>query len=137
MLGLTELGVVHTAISLVAVIAGAIELIRSKEISVGRRTGKIYLWSTISTCLTGFGLFQRGGFGIPHALGILTLVILGLAVLSRLTRVFGGASKYIETIGLSTTFFFHMIPGVTETFTRLPIDAPIFSGPMIRSCKRP
>jgi uncharacterized membrane protein len=129
MFGLTELGVVHTAISLVAVVAGAIELIRSKEISVGRRMGKVYLWATIFTCLTGFGIFQRGGFGIPHVLGILTLVILGLATWSRVTRTFGRASKYIETIGLSTTFFFHLIPGVTETFTRLPIDSPMFSGP--------
>jgi uncharacterized membrane protein len=129
MFGLTEFGVVHTAISLVAVTAGAIELIRSKEISVGKRMGKVYLWATIFTCLTGFGIFQRGGFGIPHALGILTLTILGLAILSRSTPVFGRASKYIETVGLSTTFFFHLIPGVTETFTRLPIDAPMFSGP--------
>ena len=28
-----------------------------------------------------------------------------------------------------TTFFFHLIPGLTETFTRLPTGAPLFSSP--------
>jgi hypothetical protein len=27
------------------------------------------------------------------------------------------------------TFFFHLIPGVTESLTRLPVDSPIASGP--------
>lgn len=40
MFGLTQLGVVHTAISLVAVAAGAIALIRDKEITLGNTLGK-------------------------------------------------------------------------------------------------
>jgi len=32
-------------------------------------------------------------------------------------------------VGYSATLFFHMIPGLTETFTRLPLDAPLFSSP--------
>ena len=40
MLGLTNLGVVHTAISLVAVGAGVVALVRGKEISPRNGTGK-------------------------------------------------------------------------------------------------
>src|SRR5690606_1809981 len=65
----------------------------------------------------------------PHALGIITLLVLALAWAAGSTKVFGRAGRYIETVSYSLTFFFHMIPGFTETFTRLPVDAPIFSGP--------
>jgi uncharacterized membrane protein len=123
--GLTTLGVRHTAISLIAVAAGLILLIRDQEISPRNMLGKVYIVTTVITCLTGFGIFQHGGFGKPHALGILTLVVLGVAALAGYTTLFGRLSKYVETVSYSATFLFHMIPGVTETTTRLPLDAPL------------
>ncbi|CAN7164731.1 hypothetical protein LJR290_000177 [Variovorax sp. LjRoot290] len=130
MLGLTPPGAIHTAISLVALAAGLLALIRHREILPSNRLGRAYIWATVLTCLTGFGIFQHGGFGKPHALGVLTLVVLGIAALAGpKKRSFGRASPYVETIGYSATFFFHMIPGLTETFTRLPLGAPLFSGP--------
>ena len=129
MLGLTTLGIFHTAISLIAVAAGLIALVRDRQISPRNRLGKVYVIMTVITCVTGFGIFQHGGFGAPHALGIVTLVVLGVAGLAGSTRLFGSAAPYVETVSYSATFFFHMIPGVTETFTRLPLGAPLFAGP--------
>ena len=127
--GLTSLGVLHTAISLVAVAAGMAALVRYKEISPKTLTGKVYVITTVLTCLTAFGIFQHGGFGKPHALGIITLVVLGVAALAGNTRIFGRASRYVETISYSATFLFHLIPGITETTTRLPLGAPLLPGP--------
>ena len=129
MSGLTTIGIVHTAISLVAVAAGLYAFFRDKEISPRHGVGRVYVWTTVFTCLTGFFIFQHGGFGKPHALGIITLLVLALAWAARSTRLFGRAGRYIETVSYSLTFFFHMIPGFTETFTRLPADAPVFTGP--------
>jgi len=129
MLGLTPLGTVHTAISLVAVGAGLVALVRDRAISVGSRVGQIYVIATVLTCLTGFGIFQHGGFGKPHALGIITLAVLAVAAAAGRPRGFGRASPYVETVGYSATFFFHLIPGVTETATRLPLGAPLVSDP--------
>jgi uncharacterized membrane protein len=125
MFGLTPLGVIHTAISLVAVAAGLIALIRDQEISPRNGLGKIYIITTILTCLTGFGIFQHGGFGKPHVLGIITLVVLGVAYVAGYTRLYGRLSPYIETVSYSATFLFQLIPGVTETTTRLPLGAPL------------
>ena len=125
MLGMTPLGTIHTAISLIAVAAGLIALIGDKEISPRNLVGKIYVITTILTCLTGFGIFQHGGFGKPHALGIITLVVLGVAAVAGYTRLYGRASPYIETVSYSATFLFNMIPGITETTTRLPLGAPL------------
>lgn len=129
MLGLTTIGGVHTAISLVAVAAGSYAFFRDRQISPRNGPGRIYLWATVLSCLTGFFIFQHGGFGKPHVLGIITLLVLALAWAAGSTRLFGRAGRYIETVSYSLTFFFHMIPGFTGTFTRLPVGAPIFSGP--------
>lgn len=122
--GLTPLGVVHTVISLVAVVAGLIAFFRFKEITMNTRAGRVYVVATVLTCLTGFGIYQHGGFGIPHVLGIVTLAVLAVAWQAGQSSVFGKLSPYVATVCFSLTFFFHMIPGVTETATRLPLGSP-------------
>jgi uncharacterized membrane protein len=129
MLGLTTLGIFHTAIGLVAVACGFIALARDKEIGMTTAIGRAYVWTTLVTVLTGFGIFQHGGFGKPHALGVLTLLVMMAAVLARRSRLFGRASAYVETLGYSTTLFFHFIPAITETFTRVPAGNPLASHP--------
>ena len=129
MFGLTTLGTAHTAISLVALAAGFISFGRHRRIVPDSTSGRVYLWATVLTCVTGFGIFQHGGFGPPHALGILTLLVLALAIVARRTTLFGAASPYVETVSYSLSFFFHFIPGTTETFTRFPFGAPLFSSP--------
>ena len=128
MFGLTNLGIVHTLISLVAVAAGAIALIRDGKITWENSIGKTYVITTIIVCLTGFGIFQHGGFGKPHALGIITLLVLTV-IWAASKKSFGKLSPYIETIGYSLTFFFHIVPAITETATRLPLDAPLAASP--------
>jgi uncharacterized membrane protein len=125
--GLTQLGVVHTLISLIAVAAGVIAFFRYGKISPAYTVGKVYVVTTILTCITGFGIFQHGGFGKPHVLGIITLVVLAVAAIAGRTSLFGRASAYVETISYTLTFLFHMIPAITETSTRLPLGAPLLA----------
>lgn len=127
MTGLTPLGTLHTAISLVAVVTGLIACFRYQEISPRTSLGKIYLWTTVVTCITGFGIFQHGGFGPPHVLGVLTLIVLVVTTLADKTTRFGRLSPYVVTVGYSLTLFFHMVPAAAETFTRLPTTSPLFT----------
>ena len=129
MLGLTVLGVIHTVISLVAVAAGIVAFIGSGTISLRTTAGRIYVVTTILTCLTGLPIFQKGGFGPPHVLALLTLAVIAGAIALEKGAFRSAAARYIETIAYSLTFFFHMIPGFTETSTRLPVGAPLASGP--------
>ncbi len=129
MLGLTPLGTFHTAISLIALIAGFAALWRYKEISTKSRSGQVFVGGTILSCLTGFGIFQHGGFGNPHILAIVTLIVLGIALLAERRGMFGRLSRYIATVSYSLTLFFHFIPGTVETLQRLPVGAPFLSNP--------
>lgn len=127
MLGLTSLGIVHTLLSLVAVAAGATALLRDHRISWRNAVGKVYVWTTALTCLTGFGIFQHGGFGKPHVLAVVTLALLAVALGAELRHAFGKASPYVAVVSYSATYLFHWIPGVTETATRLPLGRPLLS----------
>ena len=127
MFGLTSLGFIHTAISLVAVFAGVVSFIRFGRITGNDTLGRVYVWFTVATCVTALGIFQHGGFGKPHALAILTLLALAVAAVAERTGLFRSASRYVATISYTATFLFHMIPAVTETFTRVPAGSPVFA----------
>ena len=113
MAALTTLGIVHTAISIVALVSGVVVLVRDKRITSGSGLGKLYLISTVLTALTGLGIFQHGGFGPPHVLAILTLLAISFGILAERSPFFGGWAKYLVAVAYSATVLFHFIPGVT------------------------
>lgn len=127
MLGLTPLGVVHTAVSLVALAAGVVALLKHKAIWSRQRSGGVYVIGTFLTAATGLGIFQHGGFGPPHVLALLTLLALGLGATAERTTVFGRGSAAVVAVSYTTTLLFHMIPGFTETLIRLPPGVPLLS----------
>src|SRR2546426_10662820 len=110
MFGLTPLGTLHTAISLIAVVAGFVALARDKEISTRSAAGSLFFWGTVITCLTGFGIFRHGGVGNPHVLGIVTLIVLGGAVAAERGRAFGRVSRYGRNTGHFSGPLLHFIP---------------------------
>jgi len=123
--GLTTLGVVHTAIAVVAVVCGFVAVARDREISSRNRLGQSYLVLTLASALTALGIFRHGGFGPAHALAVLTVVALAVGTVAATSHLFGRASRYVEAISYSSTLLFHLIPAVTESSTRLPPGAPL------------
>jgi hypothetical protein len=51
--------------------------------------------------------------------------VLAVAAVAGHSTLFGRASRCVETVSYSATFFFHFIPGITETSTRFPRGAPL------------
>lgn len=127
-LNLSMFGIFHTLLALVAVVAGIIALARHGEIGSGTRSGLNYVLFTAVTAVTGLFIFRHGGFGPPHVLAIATLVVLAVAWVAE-RRAGTGLSRYVAVLGYSLTLFFHLIPGLTETGTRVPVGSPAFSGP--------
>lgn len=129
MLGLTTLGIFHTAVSVVALAAGVVALRRHGLISPRERSGRIYLAGTLVSAATGLFIFRHGGFGAPHVLALMTLAALALGTVAACTPLLGRYSPYVQAVSYSTTVFFHLIPGITETATRLPPGAPLVASP--------
>ncbi|HEY8881710.1 MAG TPA: hypothetical protein VIN03_29365 [Roseateles sp.] len=127
---LSSLGVVHTALSLVPVMAGLYGFVRFHRIEPADRSGRIYLVGLALSVLTSFGLSSTGGINPGHVLGVLALLAaFGGALLVPRLRFLGGLVPYLRTLGLSASFFLLLVPGINETLTRLPASAPLAKGP--------
>ncbi|MFT3762289.1 MAG: hypothetical protein QM761_06675 [Pseudoxanthomonas sp.] len=129
MLNLTSFGLFHTLLSLIAVALGVVSFAWQGAINPRNKIGTGYIWFTIASCVTGLFIFHHGGFGPPHALAVLTLIVLLVGFVAGRPRFANGIGAYVEMLSYSLSFFFHMIPGLTETFTRLPPSLPLFTGP--------
>ena len=127
MFGLTDLGVVHTALSLVAIVTGACAFARDKLIVPRNKLGKLYLATTLLTAATGLMIFRHGGFRIGHWFAVLTLLAVALGTAAAITPLFGRAARYVETFFYSSTMLIHLITGSAETLTRLPPTAPLIT----------
>jgi uncharacterized membrane protein len=128
-MNLTPLGVVHTLLSLVAVVAAVVALVREGGVSSGSGIGRVYIWSLVATCLTGLPIFRHGTIGPPHIAGVLTLAAFVLAFVAGRTGAFGRASARVETISYWVTLLLLGISTVTETLTRVPPSAPLVASP--------
>ena len=121
------LGIGHTIISIVALIVAAVSLFKNGTINPFSKLGNQYSILTAIACVSAFGLSRTGHFNAGHALGILILFLLGIAYLlgQKKKPVF----LYIVLFCMSTTIFLSLVPGVSETLTRLPIGHPFADGP--------
>jgi uncharacterized membrane protein len=125
MLGMGLLGTAHTLIGLVALILGIVISLTKGRITIVEGSGKAHALLTAITCLTSLGIYEHGGFGKPHVLAILTLLALTFAVTVEVKHLFSRDGARISAVAWSLTILFHLIPGVTETSTRLPLGAPL------------
>lgn len=126
---LSTLGIVHTAISILALIFGFLSLFANGFITPGTKAGKLYIWLTVITCLTGFPIMRSGHPSPGHFLGIIILVLLPLASYAPSIKLFGQKWRYIQVIILTTTLYLSLVPAFTETLIRVPLDHPYATSP--------
>ncbi|MDJ0759906.1 MAG: hypothetical protein QNJ19_10935 [Woeseiaceae bacterium] len=121
------LGWFHTVIGIVALISGVITLFKYKEISYRNRSGVIYLVTTLVTAVTALMIYQHGGFGVAHAMGVAALLALAVGMLAEARKLFGKWSRHIQAFSFSATLLFHCLPAVTDGLLRLPVGDPILT----------
>jgi uncharacterized membrane protein len=122
---ITPLGWFHTVLGIIALVSGAVALVKHKEIALWDRSGQVYLLATLVTAATALMIFQHGGFGPAHVLAVLTLLALLVGTVASVTTTFGRLSRYIRAISYSGTLLFHGIPAVTDASLRLPVGDPL------------
>lgn len=124
------LGILHTAISVLAIIMAIVALLKTRKIDPYSSAGKTYSLLTAVACITAFPLSKAGGFNPGHAIGILILILLAVVyLLIRENKSKKTLWNYISVVAMSSTLFLSLVPAVNETLSRLPLDHPIASGP--------
>lgn len=127
---LTLPGAIHTAISLVPILAGLYGFIRHRAIDPGTHSGRIYLIGLVLSVATSFTVSSTGGLNPGHAFGVIVLLVAFGGVLVTRLRFLGRLAAYLSTFALSFSFLLSLVPGVNETLTRLPVAHPLAAAPM-------
>jgi len=127
---LSALGVVHTALSLIPLLAGIHAFVRHGAITPATRSGKVYLLGLVLSVITSFGVSSTGGLNPGHAFGIVILLIALGGILVPRISLLGRLRPYLATFALSFTFLLSLVPGTNETLTRVPLSHPIAPAPM-------
>lgn len=124
-MGLSNLGIFHTVIGVVAIIAALIAFVKYGKIDLSQRSGKIYFYVTLVTSLTALGISKHGGFNPGHAFSILIVLLILEAYLLYWRKKGNNSARYFESFCLSFSFFLSLVPTVNETFTRVPVGHPL------------
>ena len=109
----------HVVISLFEIMAGLIMLY---GVMNGRAFGAwtaLFLGTAIVTSLSGFPL-PPFGFDPPRAIGILTLILLAIAVSAYYSFRLAGAWRWIYVVTALAALYLDVFVGVIQSFMKIP-----------------
>jgi hypothetical protein len=117
--GMTTFTFVHVVLSLIGIFAGLVVMVGL--LAAKRLDGwtALFLASTVLTSVTGF-LFPFHRFLPSHAVGILSLVALAIAILARYTFHLAGAWRRIYVITAMIALYFNVFVLVVQSFLKVP-----------------
>ncbi|TWI81974.1 hypothetical protein [Chitinophaga japonensis] len=124
-MGLSNLGIFHTIIGIIAIAAGLISFVKHARINLAQTSGKVYFYGTIIASLTVWGLSKHGGFNAGHLFSLLILILVIIAFSLYYKMGQHKKARYFENFLLSFSFFLSMVPTVNETLTRVPVGNPL------------
>jgi hypothetical protein len=110
---------VHVLISLAGIFSGLVVLF---GLLANRRLDgwtKWFLITTVATSVTGFG-FPLHHFGAPHVVGIISLIVLGIAIYARYPRQLAGAWRWIYVVSALVALYLNVFVGVVQAFQKVP-----------------
>ena len=110
---------VHVVLSLVGIGAG---LIVMWGLLAGKRLDAwtaIFLASTVATSVTGFG-FPFHEFLPPHYVGVISLVVLALALVARNAFHLSGAWRWIYVVSAVIALYLNVFVAIVQAFQKVP-----------------
>ncbi|MGY3214807.1 hypothetical protein [Mucilaginibacter sp. HD30] len=128
-MSLSNLGIFHTIIGIIAIIAAMMSYIRFGKINLAHSSGKIYFYTTVVTSLTALGISKMGGFNAGHIFALFIVVLVVIAYVVNFRKKGNNNARFLENFLLSFSFFLSWIPTVNETLTRVPIRHPLAKAP--------
>ena len=111
--------IIHTLISLIGIFTGLIVLV---GLLAGKRLDgwtKWFLITTVLTSVTGF-FFPFHGFTPAIALGIMSLIVLAVAIFARYPRQLAGHWRWIYVVTAVIALYFNVFVLVVQTFEKIP-----------------
>ena len=110
---------IHVIISLIAIATGfmaVFQMIANKPLGIWNT---IFLWTTIATSVTGFG-FPITGITPGIVVGIISLVILAVALLALYSQHLAGPWRWIYVITAIVALWFNVFVLIVQAFQKIP-----------------
>jgi hypothetical protein len=117
--GLQILTIVHVAISLIAIGSGLVVMYGLLAAKPLDGWTAVFLATTIATSATGF-LFPFKGFTPGIGVGIISLVVLGVALFARYQRQMAGPWRAIYVICAVVALYFNVFVLIVQSFQKVP-----------------
>ena len=109
---------IHVVISLIAIVTGVIavfEMIGNKRLGLWNA---IFIWTTIATSVTGFG-FPITGVTPGIIVGIISLVLLALALAALYGQHFAGPWRWIYVVTAIAALWFNVFVLIVQSFQKI------------------
>ena len=109
----------HVIISLVGIGSGLVVLV---AMCLGRHFATwtfLFLLSTVLTSVTGF-MFHSTAIGPPHVVGLLSLIVLAIALVALYLRHLRGAARPVYVVAAALALWFNCFVAVVQAFQKLP-----------------
>ncbi len=110
---------VHVIISLIGIGSGLVVMI---GLLTGRRLNgwtALFLTSTVATSVTGF-FFPFHGFTPAIAVGIISLLLLAVAIFARYGRRLAGAWRWIYVVTAMVALYLNVFVLIVQLFQKVP-----------------
>ena len=109
----------HTAISLIGIATGIIVLIAMFGSKRVEGWTALFLLTTVLTSVTGF-FFHSASFGPPHVVGVLSLLLLAVAISALYFFHLVGAWRWLYVATAVTALYFNVFVLVAQAFDKVP-----------------
>ena len=110
---------VHVLLSLIGIGAGLIVMFGLLTGKLLDRWNILFLATTVATSVTGFG-FPFDHLLPSHKVGIISLVILAVAIVARYVLHPAGAWRRIYVVCAAIAFYLNVFVGVAQAFLKFP-----------------
>ena len=110
---------IHVVISLIGISSGLVVMFGMLGRKLLNRWTALFLASTAATSVTGF-FFPFHGFTPAIGVGIVSLIVLAVAILARYARHLAGAWRWIYAVSASVALYFNVFVLVVQLFQKVP-----------------
>ncbi len=123
-MSLSTFTTVHVIISLVAILSGFVAVYGMLTNQRLDGWAALFLATTVLTSVTGF-LFPLSGVTPAVVVGILSLIVLALALAALYVFRLGGAWRWIYVVTAFTALWFNTFVAVVQAFQKLAFLQPL------------
>jgi uncharacterized protein YggT (Ycf19 family) len=117
--GMTIVTFVHVLLSLIGIFAGLVVMFGLLASKPRKGWTAVFIWTTVATSVTGF-LFPFHRFLPSHAIGIISLLVLAVAIYALYGRHLAGAWRRIYAVMAMLALYLNVFILIVQLFMKVP-----------------